>query len=95
MMIALFLDNHVYVEWHGTSFNESLDGEILEMGLLVLSKREYALIMVMFTKIYIFGNWTKSQMCGIINCQQMDIMWKICHAIVRGDFWCRWSSEGI
>lgn len=54
MTIALFFYNHIYVEWHGTSFNESLDGEILEMGLLELSKRDYALIMVMFTKIYFF-----------------------------------------
>ncbi len=29
---------------------ESSNGEILEMGLLKLSKIEYALIMVMFTK---------------------------------------------
>lgn len=57
-MIALFFDNHIYVEWHGISFNESSNGEILEMGLLELSKREYALIMVMFTKNIFFGNWT-------------------------------------
>lgn len=50
MMIALFFDNHIYVEWHGTSFNESSNEIFLEMGLLELSKRKYALIMVMFTK---------------------------------------------
>jgi hypothetical protein len=50
MMIALYFDNHIYVEWHGTSFNESSDGKFLEMGFLELSKKDYALIMVMFTK---------------------------------------------
>jgi hypothetical protein len=88
MMIALFFDNHIYLEWHETSFNENSHGIFLEMGLLEFSKREYALIMVMFTKNFFVAIGLNVKCVELLTCQQMDIMWKICHAIVRGDFLC-------
>jgi hypothetical protein len=38
--------------------------ELLDVGLVEISKGEYALKIMMSTKKDIFGNWTKCHMCG-------------------------------
>jgi hypothetical protein len=38
--------------------------ELLDAGLVELSKGEYALAIVMLAKKDIFGNWIKCRMCG-------------------------------
>jgi hypothetical protein len=38
--------------------------DLLEVGLVDLSKGEYALAIIIPTKKNIFGNWTKCQVCG-------------------------------
>jgi hypothetical protein len=60
--------------------------KLLDVGLVELSKGEYASTIVMPTKKDIVGNWTKQRMCGDYHPVNKKHMFRqICHALTRGD----------
>lgn len=63
MIVPLFSNNHRLNDMEHALVKAWMK-DLLEVGLVELSKGEYALPIIIATKKNIFDNWTKCQVCG-------------------------------